>query len=396
MIQTSNKFLTVLLVFIMVLIMTGCGHIIQPEELTTISLAGFDRDGDEYIITMHILNPNGISTGSAGGDASGEEPVRVLAARGKTITEAIHEANRYNPGHHFWGHLSGILIGEEMAREGMAPIIDALGRSNEMMETAELYITRDTTAKELLSTTTKASPFPAEALRKIAKYSSMHTAIRRTRLNQFLQTISSNPGTVVIPGVKTKSPEIKSSKNGDIFNLTGIAVVSDWKLKGWLDGEEAMGYMWIMEQISHHGFNVPFKSGTISLEALPNHTSINVDVNEKDVKQITVKVKSTVIINEVKDISLDMSKNPIETEKELQEALNKEVKKIVEQTVIQTQTLHADVLQLNEHVRMTSPQLWKKISNIWEQELFPNIEVQVDAEISIRDIGELYRSITKY
>ena len=107
-------------------------------------------------------------------------------------------------------------------------------------------------------------------------------------------------------------------------------------------------------------------------------------------------MKSTVIINEVKDISLDMSKNPIETEKELQEALNKEVKKIVEQTVIQTQTLHADVLQLNEHVRMTSPQLWKKISNIWEQELFPNIEVQVDAEISIRDIGELYRSITKY
>lgn len=393
MIHSTKRFLTALLFFVMILIMTGCWHIIQPEDLTTISLAGFDKEEDEYIITMQILNPNGISTGSSGGNASGEEPVRILTARGETITEAIHEANRYNPGHHFWGHLSGIVIGEEMAREGMAPLMDALGRSNEMMETADLYIARDTTAKELLSATTKAPIFPAEALRKIARYSSMHTSIRRIRLNQVLQTISSNPGTIVIPGVKTKSPETKSSQNGDTFNLKGIAVISDWKLKGWLDEEEAMGYMWIMEQISHHGFNTAFKTGTISLEALSNHSSINVDVSAEAVKKIKMNVKSTVILSELKNISLHLNNNPIETEKEIKKALNQEVKKMMEQAVKKAQILNADIFQLNEHVRITSPQLWKKISNDWEQELFPSLDIQVDAEISIRDIGELYQTI---
>lgn len=394
MIQANNRFPAVLLLFVMIVIGTGCWHIIQPEELATISLAGFDKQDGQYVITMQILNPNGVSTGSAGSNASAEEPVRLLVARGQTIIEAIHEANRYNPGHHFWGHLGGIVIGEQMARDGIAPLIDALGRSNEMMETADIYIARGITAKELLSATSKAKIFPAEALRKIAMYTSMHTAIRQTRLNQLLQTISYNPGTVVIPGVKTKSPEASSSKSGDTFYLTGIAVIADWKLKGWLDGQEAMGYMWVMEQIEHHGFNVAFKKGTISLEALPNQTSINVEADQDGVKQITMKIKSRVRLTEWKNISIETDKDPLGTEKALSEAVNQEVKKMVEQTVKKAQSLNADILHLNEYVRMTSPRLWENISNEWEKQIFPKVRVSVEVNVSIRDIGELYRTVT--
>lgn len=394
MIQLINKFLTVLLLSMMMCMMTGCWHILQPEDLAVISLAGFDKQDNEYIITMQILNPNGISTGPAGNNASAEEPVRVLVARGQTITEAIHQANRYNPGHHFWGHLSGIVIGEKMARDGLVPLIDALGRSNEILETADLYIARDTTAKDLLTTTTKAKIFPAEALRKIALYTSMHTSIRQTRLNQVLQTLSANPGTVVIPGVKTKSPETSSSQMGDTFYLTGMAVISDWKLKGWLDGDEAMGYMWVMEQMEHHGFNVSFKTGTISLEALPNQTSIKVEVNQAGVKQITIKIKGKVRLSEWKNISIETDRDPLGTEKELSKAINQEIEKMVEQTLKNTQALNADILQLNENIRMSSPRWWEKISNEWERDIFPKIQFRVEADVSVRDIGELYRTIT--
>lgn len=395
MIRLVKRFISILPLIMVILLLTGCWHILQPEDLAMISLVGFDKEDDEYIITMHILNPDGISTGSTGSAGSDEDPVRVLMTRGQTITDAIHEANRYNPGHHFWGHLSGIVIGESMAREGIATLMDALGRSNEVMETANLYIARDMTAEELLRATTKEKLFPADALRKISTYTSMHTASREIRLNQALQTISTNPGTLIMPGVRTGDPKKPSSRQGETFHLTGMAVLSNWKLKGWLDGEEAMGYMWFMEQMEHHGFNVPFKTGILSVETLPNQTSIHVEVDQDKIKQVTVKVKGTVRVSEWKNISIETNKDLLGTEKSLREVINQEVKKIMEQTVERTQELHADILQLNEHVRMASPDLWEKISNDWEQNVFPEVPIRIEVDVSIRDIGELYRTITE-
>lgn len=86
----------------------------------------------------------------AGKSASAEKPVRILVSRGKTIIEVIHEANRYNPGHHFMGHLGAIVISENIARAGMETLIDTLARNTEFMETADLYIARDMTAEDLL------------------------------------------------------------------------------------------------------------------------------------------------------------------------------------------------------------------------------------------------------
>lgn len=97
----------------------------------------------------------------------------------------------------------------------------------------------------------------------------MHAPTRQIRLNQVIQTISSNSGTLLISGLRTADPENPSSSEGDTFHLSGMAVLSNWELKGWMDGEAAWGYMWITKQIEHHGLSVPYRDGMISLSACP-------------------------------------------------------------------------------------------------------------------------------
>lgn len=375
--------------------LTGCWHIMQPEDLATISLMGFDKQKNDYIITLQILNPGGIPSGGAGQNASAEKPVRILVARGKTITEALHEANRYNPGHLFMGHLGAVVISEDIARKGMGTLIDALARSTEFMETADLYIARGMTAEDLLKKTTNLTPYPAEALRKIAIYSTMHTWTRTIRLNQVLQTISSNSGTLIIPGVRTGDPENPSTQEGDTFRLTGMAVLSNWKLKGWLDGKAAQGYMWIMEQIEHHGFSVPYRGGMISLESLPNRTNIKVHVTGKEVKEIEIQIKAIVRVSEFKNLEMDALQDPFETKEELTRAVNQEIKKMADSSLKKAQLLKADVFELGERVRMVSPSLWKQLSGKWDEEIFPDIPIQVQVHTTIRNIGETYQTVTK-
>ncbi|UOF92278.1 Ger(x)C family spore germination protein [Fodinisporobacter ferrooxydans] len=383
--------LSVFLFFVSICL-SGCWHIIQPEDLATISLLGFDKQKDNYVITAQILNPGGIPSGAAKGSTA-EKPVRILVARGKTIPEALHQANRYNPGHYFVGHLGAIVIGEDIVRGGMENLIDALTRSTEFMETADIYIARGLTAEQLLKKTANLTPYPAEALRKTAVYSSLHTWIRPIRLNQVLQTISFNSGTLVIPGIQTGDSENPSSQKGDAFRLKGMAVLSDWKLKGWMDGKAALGYMWIMEQIRHHGFSVSYHGGMIGVESLPNRTQIKVHVQGKQIKEIVIQIKDIFRISELKNLKLDPRQGYEETKVEMTETVNKEVKKMAKASVSKAQLFKADVFTLGERVRMEYPTLWKQLSGKWDEKVFPDIPIRVEVDTTIRDTGETYQTL---
>ncbi|HUC93102.1 MAG TPA: Ger(x)C family spore germination protein [Paenibacillus sp.] len=375
------------------LLMTGCWHIIQPENLATISMAGFDKAGGDYKITLQILNPAGIPTAAAGNISTTEKPVRLLTARGKTISEAVHEANRYNPGHHFWGHLSAIVVGETMAREGLGELVDALARSTEMMETADLYIARGLTAEKLLKSTAGLKPYPAEALRKMTTYSSMHTWTKEVRLNQALQTLSYNPGTLVIPGLVRMNPEDPSSPNGKALGLEGLAVLSNWKLRGWMTGAEAKGFLWIMEQIEHQSFHVPYKEGVFDVEALNNDTKMNLTMSEGKVKNVRIRVTTTARLTEVQNIKIDVGGNRKHAEYAVKTAINEEIQSAIEASLKKSQGLHSDIFGLGEQVRTTSPDSWKRIKYQWNDDHFPEIPIHVEVMSTIRDFGELLRNI---
>lgn len=174
-----------------------------------------------------------------------------------------------------------------------------------------------------------------------------------------------------------------------------MAVLSNWKLKGWMDGEAAQGYMWIMEQIEHQGFSVPYRDGMISLESLPNRTNIKVNISGKEVEEIRIHIKAILRVTEFKNLDIDPRQAPSETKEGLTRAVNQEIEKMVDASLKKTQLLQADVFELGERVRMVSPSLWKQHSDEWNEDIFPGIPIRVEVHTTIRDIGETYQTVTK-
>lgn len=114
-------------------------------------------------------------------------------------------------------------------------------------------------------------------------------------------------------------------------------------------------------------------------------------------EEIEIQIKASVRVSEFKNLDVDALQDPSETKEGegLTKAVNQEIKKMVDTSLKKAQLLKADVFELGERVRMVSPSLWKQLSGKWDEEIFPDIPFRVKVQITIRDLGETYQTLTK-
>lgn len=93
-----------------------------------VQAVGLDWKDSEYALTMQIFDPEA----AQGDDTSGGKMLRVT---GKTISQAMRNANLKQGQEIFWGHTKLIIIGEQIAKDGIESVMayfnaDAQSRPN--------------------------------------------------------------------------------------------------------------------------------------------------------------------------------------------------------------------------------------------------------------------------
>jgi spore germination protein KC len=140
-----------LVAIILVSILSGCnlpkGKPVQDKMLVTI--AGLDKEDDTY--TMTLLTQ--LSTG--GGDEGGQESskTKIFTDSGKTLFDINRNMRTFTDFHIFWGNLKFIIIGENLAREGIENSLDFFIRDHEQRLTAEVVVSTGTSAKDFIEST---------------------------------------------------------------------------------------------------------------------------------------------------------------------------------------------------------------------------------------------------
>lgn len=238
---------------ILSLFLTGCWDRRELNELGITLAIGIDKVEDEYQVTAQVVVPSEISAKTS----TGRSPVTLFQANGETVYEALRKITKNSPRKIYPGHLRTLVLGEDLAEEGIAESLDFLSRDWELRSDFFVVIAKDMTAGEVLNVTTTIENIPANHMFNTLKTSeAFWAATNGFLLDELIANLTIDGKEAVLTGILVTGEKMGSSKQ-NVESITPsaqikydeLAVFKKDKLVGWLTERQSRGYNGIVNEV---------------------------------------------------------------------------------------------------------------------------------------------------
>lgn len=390
------KLASLLMALVLLFPLAGCWDRRELNELGISVAMGIDKVGDRYQVTVQVVQPGEVA--SQKGGSEGITPVTIYKAAGTTIFEAVRKMTTVSSRKIYAAHLRIIVIGEELAREGIGDALDLLSRDYELRADSFLLIAKRTTAAHVLEILTPLEKIPANKI-----YDSIQTSekvwapVMSVTLDTFINDMESKGKNPVISGILVTGNSEKGSTNENLKTIqpaasiqnNGLAVFRRDRLIGWLNQQESKGYNYIVNNIdSTVGIVDCPHGGKVALEVIHSEAKIKSSVRNGRLR-LAVDLRSEQNVGEVK-CQIDL------TEPQAVQALEQQAEKvmqgILEHAIEAAQKKYkSDFLGFGNAVHRSNPGEWKSLQKDWE-EVFEVTDVDVTVKVNIKRTGTVTNS----
>ena len=385
------KRLILVLTILANILLGGC----LSQELNDIGIAvsvGIDKSEEGYLVTYQVMNPKSISS-----KAQNEAPIVIYAESGKDLFQIKRKITQQSPRKMYHSHLRTVVLGEEIAKEGIKDILDFFVRGHEYRTDFYFLIAKGTTANNILKVIT-----PLESVSQMEVYDSIEKSDRlwaptkNIKIIELVNKIISDGDNPVISSVEILNPNDKSGSNDNLglsdgtkLSVTSLGVFKKDKLAGWLTEDECRAYNYIIGNVKSTGGYIEYEQNRISLEVikveskrkvymLNGKLAINIEIIAKhDISAITGDLDLTDedIIEKVKDTgkekTIELCNNVLKRAKE---------------------DFKSDIFGFGENIHRTYPKLWKDIKDDWNNE-FTELPVNFTIKVEINNLGSSTKSV---
>lgn len=393
---TARWLLMICMTALALLMTTGCWDRWELEERGMVLGIGLDKAekappipgvegeldarGEPVLnVTFQMVDPGQVAGEKKGGGEKGSPYWNLTVESAGSVFEAIREASTRANRSPYLEHVQVLVIGEDLARQGLNKVLDALFRENEIRKRVLVYVT-PATAQEVLAVKPRQEGVNAVYLASLQENSKKTSHFPpRVDLGKLSRNIHEG-GSYLLPRIIPAKEEVK---------LIGAGVFKEDKLIGWLGGFESQGVRLVTGQVK--GGSVE----AVSTRSVPGKKSL--DVYEFMELQSTVKpqvqggqIAFTVQIQT--EGRLVEHQNPADTldeqhlkdmEKEFARAIEKQARLTIEKM---QRDFQADVFNFGRALEERYPQVWEQVKNNWS-EVFAAAQVEVKAQVNIRRVG---------
>ncbi|HAN09566.1 MAG TPA: Ger(x)C family spore germination protein [Clostridiales bacterium] len=389
------KKLLAILSIVPIIFLSGCWSSREINTMAIVIGIGIDKTESGYLVTVQVLNQKAIAS-----KKPVDEPSVILySEEGKNLEEIMRRFTTKTSSILYNAHLRIVVIGEDVAKDGIKDILDFFARGHEFRTDFFFVITKDTTANRVLSILTPFEGVPGMKMFDSLKNSEDTWASTKSiRIVELVNDILADGKNPVITGVevtdeitdnKMATTSIDALKQTQVTNRTkyfGLGAFKKDKLVGWLDEDESKGYNYIIGNVKETvGYAEYGQKVKITYEVISAKSEIKADlVNGKP----TMNVKIDIIANiGTVDGEFDVSKK--ENEKILSDIAEKKVKLICKKVLNKTQKdLKTDIFEFGEVIHREYPKVWEKIKDDWNNE-FVNIPVKITVDVKINQLGQI-------
>lgn len=377
----------------------GCWNRREPELLGVVIAAGFDYDEEKelYRVIAQLANPiamgqgGGEESGGGGGGSGGKQAFWTTEAEGHTPFEAIRNLAETSSREFFWAHCRVILFSERLARRGLKDTLDLLERGRQFRLIAKpAVISGD--LKKIMEAAFPLEQTGARGLDSfIATINFERSIFPEKNLNEVISTFSQSGKEIFIGQLKVLESDEEGGKEGASIaspaRVGGGALFRGDRMVGWGSIEQAQGWTYATGRAFRSTFVVesPEKMGSyISIGAFGHSAQMRL-LGDAENWRIELKVKMHGRIQEFG------GPGALDAENELTRSLERRaaqaVRNRIEAMLSRAQELKSDIFGFGNLIHRKNPRLWQEIAPRWSEEIFPQLEIDLQVEFSILRAG---------
>ena len=345
------------------LLLAGCSGLPTAREMGDMAL----------LRTLGVdAAPAGVAvTGSTGPRARGlqaeGEPALTLSADRSSLSAACLAMQGQSDSYVFFGYVDQLLIGEELAQEGVRPVLDYFARDEELGLGAQLWLIRGAAAREALASGGEEG---ADSRLENLRHDSEMGIASLTRTAREVYTDLLELGSAFVPAL---------SPAGDgtaVLTEQGYAVLMGDTLAGFLEGDAAKGLELLAGGPSADILDVDLAGGPASVKVTSAHTKSTLTFQEStpSVLKLTCKIEARLS---------EYDRRPGRGELEaLEKALEERERDRLEAALERLQALGADCTGLGARAGMLWPARWQAVQADWP-ERFSEVPVEITVEVDL-------------
>ncbi|MBB6019876.1 spore germination protein KC [Paenibacillus sp. JGP012] len=371
-------------------LLAGCWDREEINDVAFVIGIAVDKENNDYRSSLQIALPGQSgASGSVGGGGgtSGDKPWFILSNTANTLRGTSLEGQKSLSRRIYYAHRRTILIGEELARDGVAPMLDLFTRYPLNRLSALPVVTRGE-AYKVIDTDAPIEKFPSEMVRELCFLN-----MRNPRsLKTFIDSILSDGVDPFLPIASVSDSVPKDWKDSKTnIKLDGLAIFKKDKLVGMMDKAPADALILAMGEANEPEVMVkaPRGKGDLFIKLNENNSSLHPKVvNGKVSVTIQLYAKGVIVDNE-SDYG-DRRENEII---KLNEAIHLKIKEDIEEGVRLVQKkFKADILGMGRSIHHHLPKEWDKIKDRWDV-IYPDVQVNVVPHVIIENVGIVNKPI---
>lgn len=368
----------------------GCWDSREINDLCFVVAVGIDKatDSGNYIITVQIANPSSnIQANSPKSNTS--EPFFVMSAEGSTLFDATRQLSKTSSKRIMWAHDFIIIIGESLAKDSIAPVIDYFTHNPELRMKTAIVVSKGN-AMDYLAIKSGMEEIPAVSFSSIYEYNRLTGEYIETSMLSLSRDYYGTYSQPLVSAVSFKKNKILPSDQitkdlTDQVQFGGAAVFNKDKMLGWLTPEETKGLAWVLNQTTDTLVTVqePFKpTKSVSVETHGVTTKIITRIDNGK-PSVTFEISgSGSIVEEDETTTLPMD----EFKKVIGGFVDKNIGNNVKMSMDKIQKVYqSDVLGLAKSIRAQHYEEWNSMIEDHWNDIYPKLPITIKVDITINE-----------
>lgn len=345
----------ILCVLLFLFTLTGCMRSLQLNERAIVQAVGVDIKGENYQLTIQIFDP---VKGEKGETSGG----KMLQVEGKTLSEAMRNANLKQGQEIFLGDTKLIILGHAVAQTGMKPVMTYFSSENQSRPNMDVLIAEGDAA-DVLCQPLDSTILPILSTKMMLEGYQDNGKLVRSQLRGVIGTLENPSIGAYLPVVRFSGDE-----ENPAIQVTGTAIFCDDRIVGSFSPEETRGILWACGEVGKTQLTLEDQQlGTITLDVVSAKTKVSTSIkNGAPFFAVTIQVHSNVReeIQPMEDLSRQERYDRYE---QLQSQLiSGETTNVLERLFHE---LHCDALGYANLLMQQQPDYWKEHGEEYEQNL---------------------------
>jgi len=325
--------------------LSGCWDSRELNTIGIVSGVGLDKatTPDDIEMTVQIANVSGeqqsssmmSSQSSSNGTAStGGSNFFNAKDTGPDVLSILHKLTHAYSRKLYFSHNDLIILGEDLAKEGVRDSLDFFARSYEPRLTAYIFVAKGKAA-DVFDVQPNFEKITAAEITMLMNDPVGSIDKNVVQVSDLLVGLISETTSAVAPMI-----EVKEQSGKKQIYVSGLAVFKKDKLVGELSAMESRGYKWVKSNIEYSALKVDIEGETAEIIVTSSKGKITPQINDDGSVKIKVEITAEGSLDsQTGTVNLAELKNA----KLLKKATESVIKKEVETTINKTRELDADI-----------------------------------------------------